>query len=81
MTRRKVGTAPGIEVDENDRPVFDTASDELSEDIAAGPFLDFIQGSINTASDFPDEMLELVKTLTADVQVDIGGPIEGDVVI
>ncbi|WP_177193926.1 hypothetical protein [Roseovarius lutimaris] len=44
-------------------------------------FLDTIVESIDTASDFPAEMMEAMKALTAGIEVDLDAPIEGDVVI
>lgn len=66
---------------QNNKVVVEAVSEEPLEDPAVMAFLDTLEGSINTASDFPVEMMEIMKALTADIEVDLDASIEGDVVI
>ncbi|SEL61859.1 transcriptional regulator, AbrB family [Roseivivax marinus] len=56
-------------------------SDEEPEDPAVAAFLDTLEGSIASSSDFPVEMMQTMKALTAGIAVDLDEPIEDDVVI
>ena len=82
--RAALGVAVGDTVRfvmENNKVVVETASEDPLEDPAVMAFLDTLEESIDTASDFPVEMMEAMKALTADIKVDLDAPIEGDVVI
>lgn len=85
---KTVRTALGVAVGDtvrfvmqDNKVVVETATEEPHEDPAVMAFLDTIEGSIHTASDLPVEMMEVMKALTADIEVDLDAPIEGDVVI
>lgn len=56
-------------------------SDEVADDPAVVAFLDTLEGSVTKASDFPVELMQTMKALTAGIDVDLDEPIEGDVVI
>lgn len=57
------------------------ASVDTAEDPAVAAFLDTLEGSIATASDFPVELMQMMRAFAADIEVDLDEPIEGDVVI
>ncbi|WP_237271758.1 type II toxin-antitoxin system PrlF family antitoxin [Sulfitobacter sp. M220] len=85
---KTVRTALGVAVGDtvrfvmqDSKIVVETVSEEPLEDPAVMAFLDTLEGSIHTASEFPVEMMEAMKALTADIEVDLDAPIEGDVVI
>lgn len=85
---KTVRTALGVSVGDtvrfvmqDNKVVIETATEEPHEDPAVMAFLDTIEGSIHTASDLPAEMMKVMKALTADIEVDLDAPIEGDVVI
>lgn len=61
--------------------IVEMASEEPQDDPAVAAFLDTLEGSIHTATPFPMELMEVMKALTADIEVDLDAPIEGDVVI
>lgn len=85
---KTVRTALGVAVGDtvrfvmrDNKIVVESASEEPLEDPVVMAFLDTLEGSIHTASEFPIELMEVMKALTTDIEVDLDAPIEGDVVI
>ena len=67
--------------DDNTREEVEPASQEPLADPAVAAILDSIEGSIDTATAFPVELMKAMKALTAGIEVDLVAPIKGDVVI
>lgn len=66
---------------QDDKIIVEVASDDPVDDPAVTAFLDTLESSIHKATPFPVELMEVMKALTADIEVDLDAPIEGDVVI
>lgn len=66
---------------QDDKIIVEVASIKPMDDPAVAAFLDTLEGSIHSATEFPVELMEVMKALTAEVEVDLDAPIEGDVVI
>jgi antitoxin PrlF len=85
---KTVRTALGVDVGDtvrfimqDNQIVVENVLEEPLEDPTIMAFLDTLEGTIHTASGFPVEMMEIMKALTSDIEVDLDAPIEGDVVI
>lgn len=68
-------------VAEDGKIVIELASEDSVEDPAVEAYLDILEGSIQTATDFPADLMNTIRALTAGIEVDLEAPIEGDVVI
>lgn len=66
---------------QDNKIVVETELEELIEDSIVMAFLDTVEVSIHTASEFSLELMEAMKALTADIEVDLDDPIDGDVII
>lgn len=61
--------------------VLESAQQEPDTDPDVAAFLDLVEDSIDTATAFPMDLMIAMKSLVADIEVDLDAPIEGDVVI